>query len=71
MRGDVVYRVYGLHEGREKDHYFGTFRFRAEADEEIAKLSVREMKGRNWAQQHHNKGFVVRETVVAVDFESD
>jgi hypothetical protein len=69
MRGDVVYRVYGLHEGREKDQYFGTFRSRSEADAEIAKLCVREMHGRNWAKQYHNKGFVVRETVVTVDFE--
>jgi hypothetical protein len=70
MRGDVVYRVYGLHEGREEDLYFGTFRSRSEADAEIAKLlCVAEMNGRNWAKQYHNKGFVVRETVVTVDFE--
>lgn len=31
MRGDIVYRVYGLHEGREEDCYFGAFRSRSEA----------------------------------------
>jgi len=69
MRGDIVYRVYGLHQGREKDHFFGAFRSRSEADAEIAKLSTKETNGQNWAQQYHNKGFVVRETLVAVDFE--
>ncbi len=69
MRGDVVYRVYGLHEGREKDSFFGAFRTVAEAEAEIAKLRVREMNGRNWAEQYHNRGFVVRETVVQTDFE--
>jgi len=69
MRGDIVYRVYGLHEGREKDHYFGTFRSRSEADEQVATLCATEMHGKNWAQQYHNRGFVVRETVVDVAFE--
>src|SRR5262245_14820151 len=69
MRGDIVYRVYGLHEGREKDHFFGAFQSRSEADAEIAKLCAMEMDGRNWAKQYHNQGFVVRETAVAVDFE--
>jgi hypothetical protein len=69
MRGDIVYRVYGLHEGREKDHFFGAFRSRSEADAEIAKLYAMGMDGRNWAKQYHNKGFVVRETLGAVDFE--
>src|SRR5437879_2832612 len=69
MRGDIVYRVYGLHDGREKDHFFGAFRSRSEADAEIAKLSAMEMNGRNWAEQYHNRGFVIRETLVAVDFE--
>src|SRR5213080_1993405 len=69
MRGDIAYRVYGLHEGREKDVFFGAFRSRSEADAEIAKLCAMEMHGRNWATQYHNKGFVIRETVIAVDFE--
>jgi len=69
MRGDIVYRVYGLHEGREEDCYFGAFRSRSEADAQIAKLCAMEMDGRNWAKRYHNKGFVVRETVVTVDFE--
>ncbi|NUQ63453.1 MAG: hypothetical protein HUU20_13320 [Pirellulales bacterium] len=69
MRGDIVYRVYTLHEGREKECFFGAFRSRSEADAEIARLSAMEMNGRNWAQQYHNRGFVVRETVVDTDFE--
>lgn len=26
MRGDVVFRIYGCHEGRERDFGFGTYR---------------------------------------------
>jgi hypothetical protein len=69
MRGDVVYRVYGLHEGREKDVFFGAFRSAADAEAEITKLRTREMNGRNWAGQYHNRGFVIREAVVETDFE--
>jgi hypothetical protein len=69
MRGDIVYRVYGLHEGRDEDLFFGAFRSHAEAEAEIAKLCAREMNGRNWADQYHNRGFVIRETIVDVDFE--
>jgi hypothetical protein len=65
----LVYRVYGLHEAREEDCYFGAFRSRSEADAQIAKLCAMEMDGRNWAKRYHNKGFVVRETAVTVDFE--
>src|SRR5947207_5219432 len=69
MRGDIVYRIYGVHEGREKDYFFGAFRTVAEAEAEIAKLRAREMNGRNWAEQYHNRGFDIRETVVQTDFE--
>src|SRR5438270_4332158 len=69
MRGDVVYRVYGLHDGRERDFFFGAFRSAAEAEGDIAKLRSREMHGRNWAEQYHNRGFVIREAVVETDFE--
>jgi hypothetical protein len=69
MRGDIVYRVYALHEGREKDYFFGAFRSRSDAENRIAELRAKEMNGRNWAEQHHNKGFVIRETVVEIDFE--
>jgi hypothetical protein len=69
VRGEVVYRIYGVHEGRAKDCYFGTFRSRSGADAEIAELCAREMNGRNWAQQYHNRGFVIREAVVDTDFE--
>src|SRR4051812_12492413 len=69
MRGDLVYRVYGLHEGREKDLFFGAFRSAAEAEAEVAKLRARELNGRNWAEQYHNRGFVIREAVVETDFE--
>jgi hypothetical protein len=69
MRGDIVYRVYGLHEGRQKDFFFGAFRSRSEVDAEVAKLRAREMNGRNWAEQYPNRGFVIREVVVETDFE--
>jgi hypothetical protein len=69
MRGDVVYRIYGLHEGRQKEYFFGALRSRSEADAEVAKLCAREMNGRNWAEQYHNKGFVIREAMVETDFE--
>jgi hypothetical protein len=69
MRGDIVYRVYGLHEGREKDYFFGAYRNRCEAEASVAELSAREMNGGNWAKQYHNRGFVVREFIVDVDFE--
>jgi hypothetical protein len=64
MRGDVVYRVCGVHEGREEDHFFGAFRTVAVAEVEIAKLRLREVNGRNWAEQYYNRGFVIRQTVV-------
>jgi hypothetical protein len=38
MRGDVVYRIYGVHEGREEDSFFGAFRTVAEAEAAIAGL---------------------------------
>jgi hypothetical protein len=69
MRGDVVYRIYGLHAGREKDDFFGAFRTASEAEAEIVKLRAREMNGRNWAEQYHNQGFIVRDAVVETDFE--
>ena len=69
MRGDVVFRVYGVHEGRSEDSFFGAFRTRVEAEAEIDKLLGREMGGENWAQQYHNQGFVVREHIVTTDFE--
>jgi hypothetical protein len=69
MRGDVIYRVYGLHEGRETDYFFGAFRSAAEAEAKIAELRGREVNGRNWAGQYHDRGFVVREAVVETDFE--
>jgi hypothetical protein len=69
MHGDIVYRVYGLHDGREKDQFFGAFRTQAQAEAEIAKLLSKQMHGRNWADQYHDKGFVVREASVETDFE--
>src|ERR1700730_2295838 len=44
-RGDLVYRIYGVHEGRAKDYFFGAFRPPAEAEAEIAKLRAQEMNG--------------------------
>lgn len=69
MRGDIVYRVYGVHTGREKDMYFGAFRTRAVAEQQVAELLAKEMNGRNWAEQYHDRGFVIREAMVDTDFE--
>jgi len=69
MRGDIVHRVYGVHEGREQDQSFGAFRTIAEAEVVIAKMLCWEMNGGNWAKQYHNRGFVIRQAVVETDFE--
>ncbi len=69
MRGDVVFRVYGVSSDRTDDVYLGTFRTCAEAEAEIVTLSAREMHGENWARCYHDRGFVIRETVVETDFE--
>ena len=69
MRGDTVFRIYGVHEGREKDSYFGAFCTREAADAAIAKLNAKEMHGHNWARKHHNKCFVIRTVAVETDFE--
>lgn len=69
MRGDVVFRVYGCHAGREKDVYFGAFRTRAEAEAHVAELSARVMHDYHWASRHHDRGFAIREHAVEVDFE--
>jgi hypothetical protein len=67
MRGDVVYRIYGVHTGRTEDVYFGTFRTREEADAAI--LRLRKKNGENWAVRYHDCGFVIREARVETDFE--
>jgi len=64
MRGDTVYRVYGRHEGREKDTCFGTFADRPSAEAEAAKLALREP----WASEYHNLGFAVVPHIVDTDF---
>jgi len=69
MRGEVVFRVYGVHAGRAKDVYFGAYRARAEAEAEIVKLATREMHGQPWAARYHDQGFVIREVRVETDFE--
>ncbi len=69
MHGDIVFRIYGVHAGRDKDSFFGAFRSRAEAERQIAALAAKEMHGENWARRYHDQGFVIREHVVATDFE--
>ena len=69
MRGDITYHVYGVHAGRGEDTYLGAFRTVCDAEAEVERLKALEMKGRNWADQHHNKGFVIRNVVVETDFE--
>jgi hypothetical protein len=67
MRGDIVHRIYGVHAGRDKDSYFGTYRTVAEAEAEIVRL--REWRGNEWEQQYHNRGFVIRQAAVETDFQ--
>jgi hypothetical protein len=69
MRGDIVYRVYGLHSGREEDSFFGAYRTLGEARTEVERLQNEELHGPDWARLYHNQGFVVREAVVDTDFE--
>lgn len=69
MRGDILYQIYGVHGGRAKDSYFGSFRTVEEANAEIAVLRAKEMDGENWAKRYHDRGFVVREATVDTDFE--
>ncbi len=63
MRGDVIFRVYGIHGGRETDAYFGAYYSREKAEAAVVKLAAQ-----NWAARH-DKGFVIREHVVETDFE--
>lgn len=69
MRGDVIFCIYGVHAGREKDSYFGCSRSFQEASAKVEVLDAREMDGESWARRYHNKGFVIREVVVDSDFE--
>lgn len=69
MRGDIVYRVYGIHAGRTQDVYFGAYRTTSEAEARIEELEAKEMHGRSWAEQYHDQGFAIREVVVDTEFE--
>lgn len=67
MRGDIVHRIYGVHEGRQEDVHFGTYRTVAEAEAAIARL--RESHGGKWHEQYHNRGFAIREAIAETDFQ--
>lgn len=69
MRGAIIYRVYGVHEERPKNVFIGAFRTSQDAQAEVVQLEAREMNGRNWAGQYHNRGFEIREVIVDTDFE--
>jgi hypothetical protein len=69
MRGDIIFQIFGVHEGREKDAFFGAFRTTEEAQAKIEQLHEKDMHGQNWAQKYHNKGFIIRPKVVDTDFE--
>lgn len=69
MRGDRVWRVYGMHRGRAKDIGLGTFRTREAAQACVEELQSRRMHGRNWARAYHDRGFDIREVEVDTDFE--
>ena len=66
MRGDLVYRVYGLRQRSEDTWFDGVFRTRAEAEARIA-----EAKAANggWAARHYDLGFAIREIAIETDFE--
>jgi hypothetical protein len=68
MRGDVIYQVFGVHEGRETDIYFGSRRTGEEARQIIEQFMNRK-DATEWLAKYHNKGFAIREKVVEVDFE--
>jgi hypothetical protein len=67
MRGDIVHRVYGVHDGRQEFPCFGTYRTVAEAEAGIVQL--RERYGPKGKVQHYNGGFVIRPAPVESDFE--
>ncbi len=69
MRGDIMFRIYGVHGGRKEDTYLGVFRTKQEAIAEVEKLSASEINGLTWASQYHNRGFEIREAAVDTDFE--
>jgi hypothetical protein len=69
MPGDIIFQVFGVHNGREKDTYLGAFRTREEAMVRVHELSEKVMNGSNWAAMYHNQGFVVRPKTVETDFE--
>jgi len=69
MRGEIVYQVYGIHSMRTEDTFLDAFRTDLEARAYVEKLKTREMNGKNWANQYHDKGFVIREVIVDTDFE--
>jgi hypothetical protein len=66
MRGDIVYRVYGVHGGREEDINFGTYRSLPEAEARVQEL----MSSREWVEHYHNRGFLIRTSIVETDFET-
>ncbi|MEM7604443.1 MAG: hypothetical protein AAF411_03730 [Myxococcota bacterium] len=68
MKGDVIFRVYGVHAGRAKDVFFGAFRTESEAQAKIEVLHQREMHGQNWAARCHDQGFDIRPVEVETEF---
>lgn len=67
MKGDIVYHILGIHEGRTDDTNFGTFQTHHEAESEISKL--RKLHGPIWEERYHNRGFVIRKSIVDTDFQ--
>jgi hypothetical protein len=66
MKNDIIYEVWGVQKGREKDNYFSSFRTTEEADQHIEKLKTDWWNG---AWQSYHDDFVIREKVVTTDFE--
>src|SRR3954452_14316669 len=69
MRGDRIFQIFGVHDGRVEDVLLGEFRTRDEAEVHIGELKRRVMHDENWAARYHTGGFVVREALVETDFE--
>lgn len=69
MRGDIVYRVYGVALRREAERFVGAFRSRADAEAEIAKLNAWHSSGHHLSQESSSGPFVIRDAIVDTDFE--
>lgn len=67
MIGDVIYEVFGVKAGRDKDSYFHAYNTRTEAEAQVQKLKEREWGAeKNYTAYHDD--FEIREVTVNTDF---